>query len=353
MVDRLQAAGTGLLQQRFEQLKQKLQDEGLFETYHKKPLPELIRTVGVVTSATGAALHDILQILRRRDPSLNVIIYPTLVQGNEAAPQIAKMIQLANQRNECDVLIVGRGGGSLEDLWPFNEEIVARAIFASQLPIISAVGHEIDFTIADFIADLRAPTPSAAAELVSKDKQEQLKRLRVQQQHLSMAMDYYLMQKRERLTKIFHRLQQQHPQVKLARQQTSLLKLQTRLTEIVQTRINQQKNIFNRYESQLKRLSPQRQLSQYQQRLQQRQHQLSAALTSKMTQAKHKFGLLSSQLNSVSPLATLDRGYSITTTKNHVIQNMQQVTVGDTLTTQIAHGVITSQVTDIQEKDHG
>lgn len=176
IVESMQPAGEGLLQQKYEQLKAKLQAEGLFDQQLKKPLPSPAHCVGVITSKTGAALHDILHVLKRRDPSLPVIIYPTAVQGDDAPGQIVRAIELANQRNECDVLIVGRGGGSLEDLWSFNDERVARAIFASRIPVVSAVGHETDVTIADFVADLRAPTPSAAAEVVSRNQQELLRR---------------------------------------------------------------------------------------------------------------------------------------------------------------------------------
>lgn len=172
IADYLEAAGDGLLQKKFNLLKEKLLQEGLFEAIHKKPLPKWPSTIGVVTSPTGAAIHDILHVLNRRFPMINIIIYPTSVQGASAAAEITQAIQTANKQNDCDVLIVGRGGGSLEDLWPFNEEIVARAIFNSELPIVSAVGHEVDTTIADFVADLRAPTPSAAAELLSPDQIE-------------------------------------------------------------------------------------------------------------------------------------------------------------------------------------
>lgn len=165
IAESMQPAGEGLLQQKYEQLKAKLHSEGLFDQQHKQPLPSPAHCVGVITSKTGAALHDILHVLKRRDPSLPVIIYPTAVQGDDAPGQIVRAIELANARGECDVLIVGRGGGSLEDLWSFNDERVARAIFASRIPVVSAVGHETDVTIADFVADLRAPTPSAAAKL--------------------------------------------------------------------------------------------------------------------------------------------------------------------------------------------
>ena len=172
IADYLEAAGDGLLQKKFNLLKEKLLQEGLFDPSHKKPIPKWPKTIGVVTSPTGAAIHDILHVLNRRFPMINIIIYPTAVQGASAAAEITQAINTANQQKYCDVLIVGRGGGSLEDLWPFNEEIVARAIFNSELPIVSAVGHEVDTTIADFVADLRAPTPSAAAELLSPDQLE-------------------------------------------------------------------------------------------------------------------------------------------------------------------------------------
>lgn len=187
IVESMQPAGEGLLQQKYEQLKAKLQAEGLFDQQLKKTLPSPAHCVGVITSKTGAALHDILHVLKRRDPSLPVIIYPTAVQGDDAPGQIVRAIELANLRNECDVLIVGRGGGSLEDLWSFNDERVARGIFASRIPVVSAVGHETDVTIADFVADLRAPTPSAAAEVVSRNQQELLRQVQSAQQQIGRA----------------------------------------------------------------------------------------------------------------------------------------------------------------------
>jgi len=170
IVDDMEPVGDGLLQKQFEQLKEKLYREGLFDEAHKKPLPLFPNTLGVITSPTGAAIHDILHVLKNRFPLLQIILYPASVQGITAADEIVQAIQTANIKKECDVLIVGRGGGSLEDLWSFNEEKVARAIFKSNIPIISAVGHEIDFTISDFVADVRAPTPSAAAAMASPDQ---------------------------------------------------------------------------------------------------------------------------------------------------------------------------------------
>ena len=207
-----------ILQQQFEALKMKLAAEGLFAQNLKKSLPDFAKAVGIVTSSTGAALQDILHILARRDPSLKVVIYPTAVQGKEATAEIVQMIELANARQEVDVLIVGRGGGSLEDLWCFNEEEVARAIFRSNLPIISAVGHETDVTITDFVADLRAPTPSAAAELVSRNQQELLQQLAYKQQRLEMALDRIFSHQQQRLQQLSLRLQNQHPQNQLLMQ---------------------------------------------------------------------------------------------------------------------------------------
>ena len=353
VINQLQPAGAGLLQQKFEQLKQKLSEEGLFDAVYKKALPDNIRTVGIITSSTGAALHDICQILNRRDPSLQVIIYPTQVQGSEAPAQIARMIQIANVRQECDVLIVGRGGGSIEDLWAFNEEVVARAIFASQLPIVSAVGHEVDFTIADFVADVRAATPSAAAELVSRDKLEQIKSLQVQEQYLCMAIDYYLMRRREFLNKRYQRLQAQHPQAKLAKQLNRLLTGRHALFENIQQYLLRQSYRHNLLDKRLVAVSPQHKIVYYGQRLEQKQQQLLNLMQKRLTDAKHQFVLKTSQLNSVSPLATLDRGYSVTTDQQRkVIRSVEQVSIGDCISTQLKTGRLISQVVEIDKKAH-
>lgn len=349
VIDKLQLAGAGLLQQRFEQLKQKLQQEGLFDEVYKQPIPKNIQTVGIVTSSTGAALHDICQILRRRDPSIRVIIYPTLVQGEGAAEQIANMIAIANARQECDVLIVGRGGGSLEDLWSFNEEIVARAIFNSQLPIISAVGHEIDFTIADFVADLRAATPSAAAELVSRDRQDQIKDLKVLEQHLAMAMDHVLLRKKELLQTLRHQLQVQHPQVKLAKQQTRLIEYNRSLHRAMEQILLINRNQLNRLDSNLYRLNPENNIKLYHQVIIQKQQQIITSIRQYITDAKHRIAMQASQLNAVSPLATLERGYTITTDQqNHVIKSSDDLNIGDTIITKISAGKITSKITKIE-----
>ncbi|QUG74769.1 exodeoxyribonuclease VII large subunit [Erwinia sp. E602] len=346
IAESMQPAGDGLLQQQFEQLKQRLTAEGLFEQAHKQPLPTPARRVGVITSPTGAALHDVLHVLQRRDPSLPVVIYPTQVQGAEAPSGIVRAIELANARNECDVLIVGRGGGSLEDLWSFNDERVARAIFASRIPIVSAVGHETDVTIADFVADLRAPTPSAAAELVSRNQLELTRQLQSQQQRLEMAMDYYLAQQQRSFSRLQHRLQQQHPQLRLARQQTALIKLQRRLDDAVQLRLRQASRQQERAQQRLSAIRPELRLERARQHLQQWQHRLQQALTQQLNASKQRFGNLTAQLDGVSPLATLARGFSVTTAADgEVIKKTTQLKTGDTLKTRLDDGWVESEVT--------
>ncbi|WP_345828551.1 exodeoxyribonuclease VII large subunit [Erwinia sp. HDF1-3R] len=348
IAESMQPAGDGLLQQQFEQLRQRLLGEGLFDQQAKQPLPDPARQVGVITSATGAALHDVLRVLHRRDPSLPVVIYPTPVQGADAPARIVRAIEVANARAECDVLIVGRGGGSLEDLWSFNDERVARAIFASRIPIVSAVGHETDVTIADFVADLRAPTPSAAAELVSRNQLELLRQLQNQQQRLEMAMDYYLAQQNRTFTRLHHRLQQQHPQLRLARQQTGLMRLQRRLDDAMQLSLRQARR---KQEGALQRLSafqPQKRIYRAQQQVQQWQYRLQQAMQQQMNGSKQRFSTLAAQLEGVSPLATLARGFSVTTSaEGQVVRKTRQVHQGDRLKTRLDDGWVESEVTAI------
>ncbi|QDY42690.1 exodeoxyribonuclease VII large subunit [Candidatus Pantoea soli] len=349
IIESMHPAGEGLLQQQFEQLKTRLAAEGLFDQHYKQPLPEPARQVGVITSATGAALHDVLRVLHRRDPSLPVVIYPTVVQGVDAPAAIVRAIELANQRNECDVLIVGRGGGSLEDLWSFNDERVARAIFASRLPIVSAVGHETDITIADFVADLRAPTPSAAAELVSRNQLELLRRLQSQQQRLEMAMDYYVAQQQRRFTRLQHRLQQQHPQLRLARQQTALFQLQRRLNEAMELRLRSARLQQERLVQRLNHQQPQGRILRAQQQLQQWHYRLQQGLEKQLSHNRQRFGALAAQLEAVSPLATLARGFSVTTdTRGLVVKKTAQLQPGDVLRTRLDDGWVESAVTALQ-----
>ncbi len=293
----VEPVGIGALQRAYEELKQQLTNEGLFDDSHKKPLPKFPRKIGVVTSPTGAAIQDILQQLRKRYPLAEVLLHPTLVQGDGASQGISRALQVMNQRDDIDVLIVGRGGGSIEDLWAFNEERVARAIFDSRIPVVSAVGHETDFTIADWVADYRAPTPSAAVEHIVPDQNELFAQLD--------GLDTWLR------TTIQNRLN---------RDQTQLQELKTRLSP------TQRKDAI------------------YQ--LYQRVDTLDLACRSgvgrKLADNENRLHALAQHLNALSPLATLKRGYSITRkTDGEVLTDTEQVSVGDKIEVQLSRGHLT------------
>ncbi|HCH0948877.1 TPA: exodeoxyribonuclease VII large subunit [Vibrio parahaemolyticus] len=345
IIESMQPEGDGRLQQEFEELKMKLAAEGLFAQTNKLPLPEHPKRVGIITSKTGAALYDILDVLKRRDPSLPVVIYPTMVQGDDAAIQIAQAIGRANSRNECDVLIVGRGGGSLEDLWCFNNEILARTIAASQIPIISAVGHEVDMTIADFVADVRAPTPSAAAELVSRDNSHKDKSLVAKQHKLASAMRYYLAQQKQQSAQLLHRLERQHPSYQLQRQSQQLDELDMRLRRAMQRFIDTRQQAVERKHHRLQLNSPIKHLAQQKSRLERVEHKLMDAMDRKLLTMRHQLAIAAEKLDTVSPLATLKRGYSITQTdQGKVVTSADDVKTGDLLVTRLANGEIHSTV---------
>ncbi|EGR1549000.1 exodeoxyribonuclease VII large subunit [Vibrio parahaemolyticus] len=345
LIESMQPEGDGRLQQEFEELKMKLAAEGLFAQTNKLPLPEHPKRVGVITSKTGAALYDILDVLKRRDPSLPVVIYPTMVQGDDAAIQIAQAIGRANSRNECDVLIVGRGGGSLEDLWCFNNEILARTIAASQIPIISAVGHEVDMTIADFVADVRAPTPSAAAELVSRDNSHKDQSLVAKQHKLASAMRYYLAQQKQQSAQLLHRLERQHPSYQLQRQSQQLDELDMRLRRAMQRFIDTRQQAVERKHHRLQLNSPVKHLAQQKSRLERVEHKLLDTMDRKLLTMRHQLAIAAEKLDTVSPLATLKRGYSITQTEQgKVVTSADDVKTGDLLVTRLANGEIHSTV---------
>ncbi|ELX7526367.1 exodeoxyribonuclease VII large subunit [Vibrio parahaemolyticus] len=345
IIESMQPEGDGRLQQEFEELKMKLAAEGLFAQTNKLPLPEHPKRVGVITSKTGAALYDILDVLKRRDPSLPVVIYPTMVQGDDAAIQIAQAIGRANSRNECDVLIVGRGGGSLEDLWCFNNEILARTIAASQIPIISAVGHEVDMTITDFVADVRAPTPSAAAELVSRDNSHKDQSLVAKQHKLASAMRYYLAQQKQQSAQLLHRLERQHPSYQLQHQSQQLDELDMRLRRAMQHFIDTRQQAVERKHHRLQLNSPVKHLAQQKSRLERVEHKLLDAMDRKLLTMRHQLAIAAEKLDTVSPLATLKRGYSITQTEQgKVVTSADDVKTGDLLVTRLANGEIHSTV---------
>ncbi len=344
--DFMEESGVGSLQQAYEALKQKLQQQGLFDPAFKKPIPTHPKHLGVITSPTGAAVHDILTVLKRRFPSLPVTLFPTAVQGNDAAAQIVNAIQLANEDGRCDVLIVGRGGGSLEDLWPFNEETVAHCIFNSHIPIISAVGHEVDVSIADFVADLRAATPSAAAELISPDQQQILLRLQQIQQRLVQAWKRNHQQHVQKLQ--WTRARLRHPGDKLKEQAQKLDELELRMQRAVRLNVERHKQQFSQWQQRYQRCSPQPRIIAGQQRKDELQHRLTTLMQGLLKQNQLKLSGLAATLNSVSPLATLDRGYAIVQDQTgKVIQDIDHVAMDNSVETRLANGRFISRVTQV------
>ena len=352
IIESMHLAGEGLLMQQFEALKLKLAAEGLFAQHLKKNLPHFSKAVGIITSKTGAALQDILHILQRRDPSLKIIIYPTAVQGKDAATDIAQMIELANQRQEVDVLIVGRGGGSLEDLWCFNEEIVARAIFHSHLPVISAVGHESDVTIADFVADVRAPTPSAAAELVSRNQTELLQQLQYRRQRLEIALDRLFAEKQQKLRHLSLRLHNQHPQAQLRIQQQLITQLSHRLQQTLRHHWQKTAENLTALSMRLYKNPLPLRLQQYEQQLAQLKVRLNSHMNLTLSLQQKQLAHLCGKLDSLSPLKVLARGYSITQNQqNFTIRSMKEVNIGEHIKTRLPDGDIISQVIRLEEKE--
>ena len=351
IIESMHLAGEGLLMQQFEALKLKLAAEGLFAQHVKKNLPHFSKAVGIITSKTGAALQDILHILQRRDPSLKIIIYPTAVQGKDAATDIAQMIELANQRQEVDVLIVGRGGGSLEDLWCFNEEMVARAIFHSHLPVISAVGHETDVTIADFVADVRAPTPSAAAELVSRNQTELLQQLQYRRQRLEIALDRLFAEKQQKLKHLSLRLHNQHPQAQLHIQQQLITQLSHRLQQTLRHHWQKTAENLTALSMRLYKNPLPLRLQQYEQQLAQLKVRLNSHMNLTLSLQQKQLAHLCGKLDSLSPLKVLARGYSITQNQqNFTIRSIKDVNVGEHIKTRLTDGNIISQVIRLEEK---
>ena len=352
IAEHMEEAGAGALQRKFDELKIKLANEGLFDPQHKKPLPPLPKHIGVITSPTGAAIHDILNVLERRFPSIPVTIIPVAVQGKEAAPQIVKAIQLANRAHISgekifDVLILGRGGGSLEDLWPFNEEIVARAIFASELPIVSAVGHEVDFSIADFVADLRAPTPSAAAELITPDGEDWLDKFIGFEVLLEDAMTRKLQHLQQKVNWLRSRLR--HPKQKLEQQSQSLDSLEMRLKNTVHKILTAYQHRLNSLILRQKPLHPEIKLAQLKHRFKLAKHNLLRAQKISLAQKQQRFNAAVRMLNTLSPLKTLDRGYALVThaeTQKPII-NSEQLKPGDKIKTQLAKGELVAVVEKI------
>jgi exodeoxyribonuclease VII large subunit len=350
IVDHLEEAGDGALRRAFEQLKQRLHAEGLFDPSHKRELPAWPRCIGVITSPSGAAIRDVLTVLKRRFPAIPVIIYPTLVQGETAAGQIVAALQTADRRAECDVLLLTRGGGSLEDLWPFNDERVARAVYASGLPVVSAVGHEIDTVISDFVADRRAPTPSAAAELLSPDSHQLNTRFDRLRQQLEGRVARMLQQRRERLDWLARRVMQCDPGRRLLQQNQRLDELQQRLTRAWQhARSRWQARIEAGY-ARLRQHSPQQRLERLDAYAAQLVQRLRYCINMQIAARRERLAVSARALDAISPLATLQRGYSITllASSGKVLHRADESVVGDILETRLARGRIFSRVSEVK-----
>ena len=313
VVEYLEEVGEGLLRRRFEELKRKLAAEGLFDARHKRDTPVLPRRIGVVTSPSGAAVRDIVTVLARRFPAIPVLIYPTVVQGAGAAAEIASALELADRRGECDLLILARGGGSLEDLWSFNEEVVARAMAAVSIPIISGVGHEIDFTIADFVADVRAPTPSGAAELAVPDQAQWSARIDTLGERLSRAAGQRLAEPANRLAALAHRLQQSHPGVQLRHSSQRLDELETRYRLALRQLLEERRSRLSESAARLHGASPAERIKSLNERLGFLFRSLARAARNTLHRRGERLVLARRTLESVSPIATLQRGYAIVT----------------------------------------
>jgi exodeoxyribonuclease VII large subunit len=353
IVEQLEEAGEGELRRRFEELKKKLASEGLFDADRKQLLPDLPAKIGVVTSPSGAAIRDIVTVLARRFPAIPVVIYPASVQGDAAAAQIASAIATAVRRNECDVLIVGRGGGSLEDLWPFNEEIVARAIADCPIPVVSAVGHEVDITIADFVADVRAPTPSGAAEMVVPDQAEWQRQLESTSRRIAMLGRRYLEDRYQSVDWLGRRLAQSSPAATVARQREWLRNLRQVMTGAIRHDLVHRARGIEAARSKLLQRSPAIAVQQSIRRLDGLQQRLGTAGTASVAQLQHKLSLAARSLDSVSPLATLERGYSIVSDAETgmILTDSSQVTTGASIRARLRHGQVEATVTATSDGD--
>jgi len=349
IVEQIEPAGTGALQQAFEALKARLQQEGLFDVARKKPLPTLPRRIGVVTSPTGAAIHDILTVLARRCPSIPVTLYPTAVQGKAATADIIRAIKAANTHAEADVLIIGRGGGSLEDLWCFNEEAVARAIAASALPTISAVGHEVDVTIADFVADLRAPTPSAAAEKISPDQDAWSKQLRESELRLAGATRRALTRIETSLRHLSARLRD--PRRELLDKAQRMDELDLRLGKAIGQTLERSDTRASHLTRRLSLQSPVRRLADSRDHLDSLNQRLGASVDQRIDRQNSRLEHLAQTLHVVSPLATLGRGYAIVQDdRGSIIRSAADLKTGDRVTARVARGRLEARVTAVHSE---
>lgn len=348
IAEHMEEAGSGALQRAFEMLKLRLQNEGLFDAARKRPLPRLPRRIGVVTSPTGAAIRDILTVLARRFPAIPVVIYPVPVQGTGAGEQIAAAIRRAGERSECDVLIVGRGGGSLEDLWAFNEEVVARAIHASPIPIVSAVGHEVDFTIADFVADMRAPTPSAAAELLSPDRAEMHNQLLQLRLRLARSFQRQMLHKKRALEAAEKRLK--HPGRRLQEIGQRVDEMEQRLARARHNLLRHAAARLAALHARLERHTPLYRVQALQARRNELQRRLHSATAQHLERMNRRLAQAAHALDTVSPLATLSRGYAIVTAADgSVLRTAAHTAPGAQVQARLGQGRLLCRVEGVEQ----
>lgn len=342
IIEHMEEAGYGALQRQFDELKQRLSQEGLFSEEYKLPLPSLPKRIGLITSPTGAAIKDILSILKRRFPAIPVTLYPSVVQGKTAAKMLADQIARANSmatdsEQRCDVLLLSRGGGSIEDLWAFNEEMLARAIYNSDIPIVSAIGHETDFTIADFVADYRAATPSAAAEILSPDGQQLLANFKGYEQLLTDTILQRINANNQQVDYLNRRLR--HPGEKLTHQQTQLKSLELRLKQAVLANLNEQRHRIDSLKSKINQNHPSQQLDSLQLQIKTLKQRIVGGMKNLMNQKQQRWKNSVQLLNTVSPLNTLQRGYAIVLDNNqHVVRSVSDKKPGDQVSTKLMDG---------------
>lgn len=344
-VESIEAAGEGALQLEFERLKKQLEAEGLFASARKQALPPYIKRLAIMTSPNGAAIHDVLTVLSRRFPLLPIEIWPVPVQGSEAAGILTQTLQSVMASNRYDAVLITRGGGSLEDLWPFNNEHLVRLAATSSIPIISAIGHEVDFSLLDFVADVRAPTPSAAAELLSPSCLELEQRL----QHLKQKLDRANSSKRQNLAQkadqAFMRLSALNPSYRLRLGQHSLQALNLRLRQAMQARLSLQLQRLKLSAHRLDRQNPMVKIQNHQLHINFLQQRLHSQFSHRLSLRLMRLKKAGSSLNALSPLATLHRGFSILRdANNHIIHSIHHVNVGAPLTAQLSDGIISLKV---------
>lgn len=347
VVEKVELAGIGLLQQQLEALKRKLNAQGLFDQKHKKALPPFPKTIGIITSPTGAALQDMLNVLKRRAPFIGIRVYPCLVQGEGAAKSISKAIMRADLEKKCEVLVLARGGGSLEDLWAFNDEALAIAVFACELPIVSAVGHEIDFSISDFVADLRAPTPSAAAELISPDLFYLLDILNKKSMHLTFLIKRSLENYSYSVDQISRMLK--HPKQRLEEQKLKLQFYREKIHQVIHSLVTKKAHRLELAKHNLTKNAPSIKIEQNKQLLSQKKSSLNFLVARTYAQKNNSFLMQVEKLETLSPMGILRRGYAIAySADKKVVDSITKVAAQDELRVRIQDGTLVCQVKNIE-----